>query len=111
MGMNWSAVYNFAPNPRASDYSAHPEIQRKMLEFNSCYTQLLAGLHSVFNGSPASFMGQINLMYTLSSLAKDLMATPAPGNPGMMVGVPWEWVDVNDISTPPCPMLQTNIVL
>merc|ERR1712190_668504 len=73
LGTNWSAVYNFVPNPKAADYSAFPEIHQKMLEFNSCYSQLLAQLHAVFNGSPGSLGSTVSKMFMLGRLAKELM--------------------------------------
>merc|ERR1712232_1457984 len=94
MGTDWTAVYNFAPNPKAADYRSQPEIYRQMLEFNSCYTRLLASLHNVFNGSPELFGEQVANMMVLSKLASELMAVPAPGKPGMTVGPPWEWLDI-----------------
>lgn len=111
MGNNWSAVYNFAPNPRAADYSSHSDIYEKMMTFNSCYTHLLVGLHQVFNGSPGSFWAQVKGMMMLATLSKELMAIPVPGKPGMMVGAPWEWVDVSNSSTPSCPYLEGVITV
>merc|ERR1711957_353005 len=81
LGNNWSAVYNFAPNPRAADYSSHSDIYEKMMTFNSCYTHLLVGLHQVFNGSPGSFWAQVKGMMMLATLSKELMAIPVPGKP------------------------------
>jgi len=93
LGIDWNAVYNFRPNPKSADLVNHTDIHKKMLDFNSCYTNLLASLHDVFNGNPQDFQKQVVNMYTIGRLAKELMAIPHPEHPGMTVGPPWEWID------------------
>lgn len=92
LGIDWNSVHNFKPDPKSADLANHTDIHKQMLEFNSCYTNLLAGLHDVFNGSPQNFGKEVGNMMTIGQLAKKLMAIPHPEHPGMTVGPPWEWI-------------------
>jgi rubrerythrin len=105
---NWSAVHKFLPNPSAADFKDHADIYNKMMQFNTCYSTLLAGLHKAFNGAPQTLMGQVRTMFMLTSLARDLMVTPAPNHPGHIVGLSWEWVNITDLSVAPCPSLMLS---
>lgn len=105
LGIDWNAVYKFKANPKANDLIKHADIYRKMLEFNSCYTRVLAGLHDVFNGNPQNFGQQISNMMIIGRLAKNLMAIPSPDHDGMTVGPSWEWINVSSDEAPECPGL------
>merc|ERR1712232_135286 len=91
LGINWNAVHKFKPNPRTSHFVNYPHIHKKMVQFNSCYTQLLAGLHDVFNGNPGGLGEQVNNMITIGQMAKHLMTIPHPEHRGLTVGPSWEW--------------------
>jgi len=113
MGIDWNAAYKFNPNPKSKDFKKHTKIYKQMSQFNSCYTDLLAGLHGVFNGSPFKYWGQVSKMVQLGSLAKKLIATPHPEYPGMTVGPSWEWVDLKDPDAVACSdaMLASDITV
>jgi hypothetical protein len=105
LGIDWSAVYKFRPNPRSADFANYTDIYKEMIGFNSCYTHLLAGLHDVFNGNPQNFGQQISKMVSLGQLAKKLMAVPHPEHIGMTVGLPWEWINISSRGVPDCTSL------
>jgi hypothetical protein len=111
LGVDYTAVYAFKVNPKAADFSNYTDIYRQMLEFNSCYTHVLAGLHDVFNGNPDGFGQQLDNMMLVGELAKKLMAIPHPQVPGMAVGAPWEWLDIDSDTAVPCPGLPSTIVV
>lgn len=99
LGINWTAVYKFKPNPRTSDFVKYPQVHKQMVQLNSCYTQLLLGLHDVFNGNPGGFSQQIGNMMAIGQMAKNLMAIPHPEHDGLTVGPSWEWTN----ETSECP--------
>jgi len=103
MGIDWDAVYKFKPDPKSADFTKYDDIYKQMLQFNSCYTHLLAGLHDVFNGNPENFGQQIQNMMTIGQLAKALMAIPHPEYSGMTVGPAWEWINITSLDAPACP--------
>ncbi len=109
MDTNWSAIHDFLPNPKAADYKKHPDIYNKLMQFNACYTNMLEGLSRVFNGAPKDFGPQLQLMFGLSTLVKELVEMPAPGHPGKTVGPSWEWVNVTE-SQIPCPISMNILV-
>lgn len=105
LGINWSAVYKFKPNPKTADFAKYADIHKKMQEFNSCYTHLLAGLHDVFNGNPQGFWQHVSDMMTIGELAKTLMSIPHPVLAEMTVGPAWEWINISSNDAPKCPGL------
>lgn len=105
---DWTAVYSFAPDPKAADFKNSSDIYDKIMTFNSCYSTLLGGLQASFNGAPETFMAQVGTMFMLTGLAKELMATAHPDRPGYMVGLSWEWVNLSDPNVHPCPSMMLN---
>jgi hypothetical protein len=94
MGNDWTAVHDFLPNPKAEDYRAYPDIYKKMMQFNACYSDMLARLHSAMNGSPEEYPGSLAKMHVLGPLARDLIQTPSPLDPSKGVGPPWELINL-----------------
>merc|ERR1712000_705134 len=92
MGNDFTAVHDFLPNPKAEDYRAFPDIYKKMMQFNACYSDMLSKLQSVMNGSPEDYYASLAGMHTLSGLARDLAQTPSPLDPSKGVGPPWELI-------------------
>lgn len=94
MGTDWTAVHDFSPNPKAEDYRAFPDVYAKMMEFNACYTLLLARLQAALNGAPESYGPSVAKMHAVSVLAKELVQTPSPLDPSKGLGPPWELIDL-----------------
>jgi hypothetical protein len=92
MDNDFTAVYDFNPNPKAEDYRAFPDIYTKMMRFNACYSEMLSKLQSVMNGSPEDYSASLAEMHTLSGLARDLAKTQSPLDPSKGVGPPWELI-------------------
>jgi len=95
MGIVWEHTNDFLPNPKAADYKLHPEIYAMMMQFNACYSDMLARLHAAFNGSPQDYASSLSKMHMLGQLARDLIATPSPLDPSKGVGPPWELIGLN----------------
>ncbi len=88
--VDWDAVYDVRPNPRAEDYPTGGELRRKADEFNYAYTGLLDLLHHSFNGRPELLRESVGLMYDLKYRAVALMRTPC-GDDGRTAGPPFEY--------------------
>jgi len=95
MGIDWDKRMDFLPNPKAADYEDHPEIYLKMMQFNACYSDMLARLHAAFNGSPEDYAASLSKMHVLGGLARELVATPSPLDPSKGVGPPWELISLD----------------
>jgi CDGSH-type Zn-finger protein len=89
--VDWDAVHNMRPNPRAGDYPEGSEIRARLDEFNRSYSGLLHLLHESFNGSPRLLAVATGLMYGLKEEAIRLMALPA-GDGESTVGPSFEYV-------------------
>ena len=91
--IDWAAVWNMAPNPKAARYIGQPEIYDRMVAFNRQYTSFLRLLHDAFCGQPDLLLEAVPRMYELRYAATALMRTPA-GVEGMTVGPSFEyWPD------------------
>lgn len=91
--VDWSAVWNVSPNPKAARYRNRPDIYDLMVDFNRSYTHLLRVLHQAFNGAPEKLMGAVPLMYELRDAAQRLVRIPT-GDGTTTVGPSFEyWTD------------------
>ncbi|MHC4925422.1 MAG: ferritin-like domain-containing protein, partial [Planctomycetota bacterium] len=91
--VDWSAVWNMAPNPKAARYADQPEVFEKMADFNRGYTRLLGTLDRAFNGAPDELIPAVPEMYELRQAAQRLMKIPT-GEGDTRVGPSFEyWED------------------
>ena len=91
MPVDWSAVWNMAPNPKSARYEEdQPEVYALMQDFNRQYTGLLRQLHAAFNGDPQQLMKAVPTMYELKYAAQGLMKIPT-GVGDTTVGPSWEY--------------------
>ena len=91
-----NGVFPLVANTKAAMLAAGSEERRRADDFNVSYSRLLNGLHKTFNGSPDFLDGTIGLMYDVKLSGEKLCATPFPGQQGLNIGPPFEFVDVND---------------
>lgn len=89
-------VFPIFANTKASMLPEGSEERRRADDFNVTYSRLLNGLHKTFNGNPDFLDGTIGLMYDVKLSGEKLCATPFPGQEGLNIGPPFEFVDVND---------------
>lgn len=89
--VDWDAVYNMRPNPRAQDYAEGSEIRAKMDDFNRTYSSILHLLHECFNGKPNLLAVATGAMYELKQQAIELMQMPS-GDGTTTVGPSFEYV-------------------
>jgi Ferritin-like len=82
LSVDWDAVYDMHPNPKAADYRPGSDLHRRTVEFNQAYTRLLNGLHRAFNGEPGRLGDAVGGMYELKYLAQALIRTPRPDGRG-----------------------------
>lgn len=75
--VDWDAVYNMRPNPKASDYSDQPQIASLMHRFNCTYMDMLDLIDDAFNGQQSSLMEATTKMYELKYQAVSLMKIPS----------------------------------
>lgn len=91
--VDWSSVWDMAPNPKAGHYTGSPDIYREMVAFNRGYTSLLRLLHRAFNGEPQCLAAAAPAMYGLRDRATALMKIPT-GTGTATVGPSFEyWPD------------------
>ncbi len=88
--VDWSAVWNISPNPKAERYRDRPDVFEMMVSFNRGYTALLRVLHAAFNGAPDELAGAVPKMYELGHAARRLARIPT-GDGGTTVGPPFEY--------------------
>lgn len=74
--VDWTAVYDMRPNPRAASLPEGSGVRRKTDAFNETYSELLHRLHAAFNGEPEALMKGVALMYELKYQAIELMRMP-----------------------------------
>jgi CDGSH-type Zn-finger protein len=89
--VDWDAVYNMRPNPRAADYPEGSEAREKMDTFNRTYSSVLRLLHQTFNGKPEFLRIATGAMYELTFQAVELMQTPS-GDGETSAGPSFEYV-------------------
>jgi CDGSH-type Zn-finger protein len=89
--VDWDAVHDMRPNPRAADYPAGSEIRAQMDAYNLAYCGVLHLLHETFNGSPGLLAVATGAMYGLKAQAIELMALPS-GHGETTVGPSFEYV-------------------
>jgi CDGSH-type Zn-finger protein len=89
--VDWDAVYNMRPNPRAGDYPEGSEVREKMDAFNRTYSSILRLLHQTFNGKPEFLRIATGAMYELTYQAVELMQTPT-GDGETSAGPSFEYV-------------------
>lgn len=74
--VDWNAVYNMRPNPKAEDFPVGSEIRELTDEFNRTYTRLLQLVEKAFQGEPSRLMEAVKVMYDLKYKAVALMKIP-----------------------------------
>jgi|WetSurMetagenome_2_1015567.scaffolds.fasta_scaffold20733_3 CDGSH-type Zn-finger protein len=89
--VDWDAVHDMRPNPRAGDYPEGSEIRARLDEFNRSYSSILHLLHESLNGSPRLLAVATGLMYGLKEEAIRLMELPT-GDGKTSVGPSFEYV-------------------
>lgn len=89
--VDWEAVHDMRPNPRATDYPAGGEIRRRLEEFNRSYCGVLHLLDETFNGSPRLLGVATGAMYGLKAEARELMELPS-GDGETTVGPSFDYV-------------------
>jgi rubrerythrin len=90
--LDWSGVWNVAPNPKAERYEGQPEIHAQMVAFNRTYTDLLHVLERAFNGRPDELISAVPLMYRLRDRAQALVKIPTGDGTTTTVGPSFEFV-------------------
>lgn len=90
------SVYPIFANTKAAMLPADSEGRRQADGFNAAYSRLLNGLHKTFNGSPDFLDQTIGAMFDVKLLGEKLCALPFPGKPGVNIGPPFEFVDVDE---------------
>lgn len=88
--VDWTGVWNVAPNPKEARYRDRPEIHQKMVEFNRIYTRLLGTLQLAFNGAPDRLSDAVPTMYELRTAAQSLVRIPT-GDGSTTVGPSFEY--------------------
>ncbi len=92
--VDWSAAWNMTPNPSVKQFDEHPDVQKKMQEFNRCYTRLLDRLQLAFTGHQSELVAGVGDMYELKHRAVELMRIPNPLDDGATtVGPGFEFAD------------------
>jgi len=89
--VDWNAVYNMRPNPRAEDYPEGSVIRAKMDAFNRTYSSILHLLDECFNGKPKLLRVATGAMYELKQQAIELMQLPS-GDGDTTVGPSFQYV-------------------
>lgn len=89
--VDWNAVYDMRPNPRAEEYRRGSEVRRKLDDFNRAYMELLDTLHRSVNGERELLLNGVGVMYDLKYLAEALMKIPS-GKGKTVVGPSFECV-------------------
>jgi hypothetical protein len=93
--VDYAAVFPIRKNAKATDYPAGSEAASLNDAFNRRYTMVLRQLEQAINGEPkALYTAIMNGMHGLTSLARQLMATPVDGNQAGETACPtFEWLD------------------
>ncbi|HEX3151851.1 MAG TPA: ferritin-like protein [Gemmataceae bacterium] len=74
--VQWDAVYNMRPNPKACFYKPGTPIRRKLDDFNQCYTRFCQLLQSCFVGKPQLMAQTPAGMFEIRHRAIELMRIP-----------------------------------
>jgi hypothetical protein len=99
--VDWKAVHDMEPNPKAGHFRQGSEARRKMDEFNRTYMALLRRLEYSFNEAPQDILECVGGMYDLKYKAVELMNIPyaqvrdstTPGAPRAgMLGPSFEYI-------------------
>lgn len=95
ISVDYSKVHNILENAKAAGYPAGSAAAELNLQFNRRYTRMLCQLEEAMTGSPETLYTAIMYgMHGLTSVARQLMATPLDGDPGGRTGCPtFEWVE------------------
>jgi Uncharacterized conserved protein len=88
--VDWDAVYDFRPNPRAADYPHHSEAREALRGFERAYCDLLRRMHRSFNGEPEQMALAVGEMYDIKARAQELMRMPS-GDGDKVVGLAFEY--------------------
>lgn len=104
--VQWDAVYNMRPSPKAIDYQPGTPIRQKIDEFNRCYTRFCQLLQNCFSGQPELMNKTPVGMFDIKHRSLELMriaddpgqysslhaAAGAGGAPDQTVGPSFEYV-------------------
>lgn len=94
MEVDWDAVYPIRENAKSADYAAGTKAAALNDAFNRRYTMMLHQLDQSVNGVPTTLYTAImNGMHGLTSVARELMATPIEGSEGETACPTFEWID------------------
>lgn len=88
LDVDFDAVNPMRANASYADYAAHPEITRRLDEFNRLYGALLTALELAFNGGGAPAFAQATaIMFALGDCAATITRIADPTSPGETVGL------------------------
>lgn len=73
LAVDWDAVHDVVPNPKASHFRPGSEARQKMDDFNRAYATLLQKLQESLNNAPQDVHHCIGNMYELKYKAVELM--------------------------------------
>ncbi|MDX0961540.1 ferritin-like domain-containing protein [Sinorhizobium medicae] len=94
MAVDWNAVFPIRENATSADYAAGSMAATLNDAFNRRYTMMLRQLDESVNGAPtALYTAIMNGMHGLTSVARELMATPIEGSDGETACPTFEWVE------------------
>lgn len=84
------AVWPMVDDPTASIYPKGSRAQILNHQFNETYRALLGALHKTFNGEPTYIRDAIGVMFSMETIALQLMKTPSGLNDGTTAGPSFE---------------------
>lgn len=95
ISIHYSAVFRMKDDARSSDYPAGSDVRKFNDRFNAQYSLMLQQIEQAFNGEPRLLYTAImNGMHDLSSIARTMMQTAIPNDPGGRTACPtFEWVE------------------
>lgn len=92
--VDYAGVFPIATNAKASDYAAGSRAASLNDVFNRRYTMMLRQIEEAVNGQPKTLYTAImNGMHGLTSIARELMATPVGAPDGETACPTFEWVE------------------
>lgn len=83
---NPEGVYNMVDNPNTNNLPENSFVREKSEHFDRAYTNLLRTLHTVFNGKPEKIHDAVGLMFSLTTLAHQLLLLPVSEDSDQMAG-------------------------
>ncbi|HSH02268.1 MAG TPA: ferritin-like domain-containing protein [Anaerolineae bacterium] len=98
--IDWDAIYNVVPNPRATDYAEGTIERVAMDQFNQTYSHILRLLERAFNGETEQLSVAIGEMYEIKYEAIRLMNMPS-GQDDTVLGPSFDYVPAPNTQAKP----------